>query len=195
MRMRRARGLLAVAVLLASLAPPTVSTAEDRAVGFGFNFAIGAGVGTAWSSSGASATASRPYMELANLELRLFPIDKFSIDLQWGLMQMIAVPVLYEGAAAYVQNTYFHFHFTSQRRAAFALAPCIQTAVAQVSGVPMGMVGVGSRVGVDLTSEGKSFGFGIYFRPAVQFGGAEAASGIAFEGVVELTWVWYAIKP
>lgn len=194
MKTRRVRGILAGVVLAAVLALPAVSTAEDRAVGFGFNFAFGAAGGTAWSSSGDTTTEGKPYMELANLELRLFPTDKFSIDLQWGLMQMIAVAVVYEGAAAYVQSTYFHFHFAPEQRAAFALAPCIQTAVAQVSGVPMGMVGVGSRVGVDLTSEAKSFGFGIYFRPAVQFGGTEETTGVAFEGVFELTWVWYASK-
>jgi len=182
--------LLLSCVLLSTGGVP--AQAKERSVGAGFNFAGGAGGGRAWGMGQTESDVS-PYLELLNFELRLFPVDTFSIDLQWNWLQMLLL-AKYDSTALFLQDTYFHFHTNPDSNAAFAVAPYVRFAFGALAGEPTGLIGGGSRVGVDFQSPRKAFGYGLYLRPGVMVVNAGDVSGVGWETVLEMTWVWYGFK-
>jgi len=173
----------AILLLAATLALPADASTASRRVGLGWNVAGGllAGdgdVGALW--------------EAGSIELRLFPTDRFSIDLQWDVASMIRARVDSD-IGLYAQRTYFHLHVRPQARASLAIAPYVLTHIgAAPGGGTYGNLGLGSRVGVDLLSPDRRFGLGIYGRPGlllVGVAGARPAAGFAL--LAEVTWIFY----
>lgn len=146
-----------------------------------------------------------PTLELANIELRLFPkSDRFSIDLQWnwfyslaGVIETSSQPL---SIPTYSQYTYAHFHTDPDAEAAFAVAPgfifnfgSFDTLIDFVT------LGAGCRVGVDILKSDKKFGMGIYARPGFFYTdiiGTDSSDyeGMGFELVGEVTWTFYALR-
>ena len=176
--------LATVALLTITLGVSSAQASDDRRyVGLGWNAAIGllAGdgdIGVQW--------------EAGSFELRLFPVDRFSIDLQWDIVGMIRARAESD-IGLYAQRTYFHLHLRPDARASFAVAPYVLTHIgAAPGGGAYGNLGFGSRVGVDLQNAARTFGLGIYGRPGLLLAGASGvkpAAGFAF--VVEVTWTLY----
>ena len=203
---------ICVLMLFAVLATGASASAAhpDRIIGIGWNVAAGASLGKPLSVAnfmGLDAKRSDEFafdLELACLELRIFPgTDRVSIDLQWDLVQSFAGHLWwgdhYVLVHSYLQNTYVHIHFDPDARAAFALAPGLVFAAAEIIVFDYFTIGAACRVGVDLTSGDKKFGLGIYARPAL-FGSVAAGSvhggyeRLGFEVVGELTWTFYVLR-
>ena len=152
-------------------------------MGLGWNAAIGtlAGdgdVGLLW--------------EAGSFELRLFPTDRFSIDLQWDIAGMVRARVDSD-VGLYAQRTYFHVHVRPQARVSLAIAPYVLTHIGSApGGGGYGNLGFGSRVGVDIQNIARTFGLGLYGRPGlllVGVAGARPAAG--FSLLLEVTWTFY----
>ena len=174
---------------------PVQASARDRSVGFGFNLAAGPSGGRAWDFSG-SESATGAYFELANLEMRIFPVDGFSIDMQWNWLQQVVLAVALPDTYVYMQDFHFHFHTFPDGPAGVALGPFVRLAGGKVVGEDFAMLGVGGRFGIDLQSPSKVFGHGIYLRPAVLFASASEGDiqGVGWEMLLEMTWTWYGFK-
>lgn len=184
--------VLSLSLVLASAVPASASS-KERSVGVGFNFAIGASGGRAWGMGQTSSDTSM-YMELANFELRLFPTDKFSIDLQWNWLQMVLLTTMDE-TGLFMQDTHFHFHTNPDGAAGFAVSPYLRVAFGALAGEATGLIGLGSRIGVDFQSPHKKFGYGLYFRPGAMYAKAGSqVSGVGWEAMLEMTWTWYGFK-
>lgn len=188
--------LLYLAVLLtcAMVLRPYPALARDREVGIGFNFAFGPIIGEVADSRGVIKDGIHAGIELANFELRLFPTDGFSFDLQWNWLTMATVAATVDESFIYAQSTSFHIHTKPGDLVSFAVAPTVQTQFGQYLGSPYVDIGVGSRVGVDLSGPGRKFGFGIYLRPSFHFGTVDRVDVTAFGGLLEMTWIWYGFK-
>lgn len=185
MRTHRHLATLVLATALLAIAP-TRAEAGQRTVGFGFNLAGGILGGAAWVD-GEGAGAAIPWVEVASLELQIFPIDHFSLDFQWPWLPMVYFAS--GGVPVFIQANYFHFHFTPNLPISLAFAPMIRFLVAGGGG----MVWPGMRLGLELNSPFKRFMFGIYLRPALAMWRDHGVTVAAFDGVIELTWTFYGV--
>jgi len=178
-----------LATLVLALATSGLAYAEAspdrRYVGLGWNAAVGflAGDGDIG-----------PLWEAGSFELRLFPSDRVSIDLQWDIAGMIRARAESD-IGLYAQRTYVHVHVRPRARASLAVAPYVLTHIGAARGGGVyGNLGLGARVGVDLLAPRRTFGLGIYGRPGlllVGVVGARPAAGFAL--VVEVTWTFYPV--
>ena len=189
-RIAAAFAAMALVFTLAAAAP-TQAEAGQRTVGFGFNAAVGVnGVG-AWYNGDADIEFGG-IVELASLELQLFPIDHFSIDFQWNWLWMALMAR--DGTPGYMQSTYFHFHFTPNIPISLALAPMVRFAVMDTGFGKQAIVWPGLRLGLELNSPMKRFSFGVYVRPAAAFAKIAGVSVASAEAMIELTFTFYGVK-
>lgn len=183
----RSSVVAAIVLTLVTVAVTSAVRAEEpaaprRIIGLGWNAAAGVLAGDGDAS---------PAWEAASFEVRLFPGERFSIDLQWDVIGMVRQRAE-SGAGVYMQQTYFHVHHTPDRRASLAVAPYVLTHIGAASGATLGRIGAGARVGVDLLAPGRTFGLGVYARPGfVVAGVAGARPAAGFAAVVEITWTFY----
>ncbi len=178
---------LAMAVVVAVSAP---ARAEDRVAGMGFNLAMGPAAGSVLADGLQSPMF---WFGPPNLELRLFPADHVSIDLLWDLPYM-ALALYPLGSGLYIQRTAVHFYTSAREPASLAIAPMLVTAIGRVFGEFSGAVGGGARIGVDLSSPGRMFSVGLYFRPSLQLWGTGDDLEPVLMALGEVTWTWYWFK-
>ncbi len=199
-------------------APPEIVTPAEtgRGIGFGLNFGLGLGFGDTTNAIpqdpyGEINTSTERHfdLELPGLELRIFPEDRFSLDLLFKFGNAAALRNESGGYGGwyYMVNqmdvvlmaVYFHLHgpsgaWSKDANGNFAIAPGIVFGGAQAYGSPWwGQVGTSVRVGADITSANGAFGLGIYARPGfhvLNFVGY-SEPGKAAEVMLEITWTWY----
>jgi len=166
-------------LVLAGVLLPAVASAGERLVGLGGTGALGVYI---WDEEVVFAYD-------ASFEVRLFPTDGFSIDLNIDLA---------ESAVATQVKTFFHFHVKSEgNRAYFSVAPFLSVtgvrAAQFVDDDGSGVFGLGSRIGGELLNPNRVFAMGIYLRPAFHYSLFEEEP--LGEVVFELTWMLYPPKP
>lgn len=188
--------LLVLGFWIGAAAAPRMAESRERHAGVGFNLAVGPSGGRAWDTGGSGTASDQAlYAQFAAFELRLFPVDEFSIDLQWNWLEQIIIAKTFDDSYVYMQDIHFHFHTSPDTPAGVALGPFLRVAAGKLGGEDFGMFGVGGRFGVDLQAPGKVFGHGIYFRPALLFASSDAdIEGVGWEMVLEFTWIWYGFK-
>lgn len=206
------RNAALAAMLALMLTAPSIAAASDTwTLGLGFNFAGGISAREPGNLIGIvdrdehkekNAASAVPDLEVAAFELRLFPADdRFSIDLQWYILQTIlglAQKELPAPVKIYTQNTYFHFRKDPEAKATFAVAPSFIFAVGDLLLTKFITFGAGCRVGVDIHREDRKFAMGIYARPGIMGTKMEVANsaynGLGFEMLAEVTWTFYFTK-
>jgi len=210
------------------LAPSAARAGDGWAVGVGFNFASGfsvrepgnlVGIVAREDDSSKRAWDVVPDLEIAAFELRLFPKDdRFSIDLQWYVLQTILGLVQKELPAAvpiYTQNTYFHLRKDPQARATFAVAPGVTFAAGNLLLTKFISFGAVCRIGVDVHGPERKFAMGFYARPSISLNGLEnehspyssfppedyvkdpdkpLEHGPAVDLLFEVTWTFHAFR-
>jgi len=182
---------------------PTVSIQaprfSGRLLGLGTNIGVGFGYKSTYNASPDDGYDDwHDDVELPGLELRLFPSDRFSVDLLWqiGDMTWFLEKI---GQQIACMMIFAHFYVTDgvvqNARVGFSAAPGF-IAVSNIETPSVGAIGLGTRLGVDLTSLDDLFGLGVYARPFVHV--TKDYSGTthgAFELVFEITWTWYVPRP
>jgi len=191
---------------------PRTPAEAGRAMGFGFN----AGVGLGYDSTVHGALLGEQHdglhmdLELPGFEMRLFPVDDFSIDLLFkvgslAMRHLQEIPgewYMAEGPFA-VMSVYWHFwgrdHWTGAAWITPSLAPGITVgANGTIGPLPVGMhLGFSMRMGVEVSREDRVFGWGVHLRPGL--GTGVIPWGIipdelyqpGAELMVEFTWCWY----
>jgi len=180
---------------------PTVAAplSEGRFIGLGTNIGVGFGYRDTYNASlDGFDDEWHDDVELPGLELRLFPTDRFSVDLLWQIGDMTWFREEF-GAQIGCMMIFAHFYVAdgefTDGRAGFSVAPGLLF-VSNIDAPEIGAVGLGTRVGVDLTTPDDLFGLGVYARPFfhVTKDYADVTHG-AFEMVFEITWTWYAPRP
>lgn len=147
--------------------PTKSSRPKRRLLGLGTNVGIGVGHQYTINASPKGGFDAHLDIELPGFELRIFPTDEFSIDinLQLGDMAWLAHK---GGTSFFAMMTLAHFHLFSASAGSnssvnFAIAPGFFFGARPAS--DDGMFGGGARIGVDFVDDDEVFGAGLYLRP------------------------------
>ena len=196
--------------------PSSEPIAGDRLLGFGFFYGIGAGFMGTLTAHPIQTTSDGPYlvhldMDLPGFELRIHPSREFSINLLWHIGSTIftaadtdhhfGIPV-----NSFLMTIFFHFHGPllpthNGDLTAFGIAPGLRIGRQEISAsgsyAGTNSIGFATRIGGEVVTPTKDFGFGVYFRPAISAtridGYSETIEGA--ELMVEFTWTFYAHVP
>ena len=180
---------LSTAILMqAAVASP--ARAEAPQVGIGFNMAGGvASADVETDGLSIQGLGPLPLVEIASFELRLAPTDRFSIDSQWNITSMAVSSAV--GLPRYEQNFYFHLHAPVTRNVDFAVAPMVGFALTGQPGAGYGGLNLGTRVGMEFSTESDVFEFGVYLRPGVNMIRAYGGDVAVGHAALEMTWIWH----
>jgi len=125
-------------------------------------------------------------------ELRFFPDERFSFDIDIDVAQSIQESVLLETRNAFHAKLYFHRHVLSEVAGYFAAAPFVGFRVYPGQPKAVATFDVGGRIGGEIMSPAGVFGLGIYGRPGLVLG--EDPDGhfqLACEVLLEVTFMAY----
>lgn len=127
-----------------------------------------------------------------SFELRVFPDDRFSFDLNIDVAQSIQESTRLDSRTAFHAKLYFHRHVLSEVAGYFAAAPFVGLRV--YSGQPSTVLSFdfGGRIGGEIMSKGGALGLGIYGRPGLVLShDVDDKPQLACEVLLEVTFMAY----
>ena len=183
--------LLLILTLLLSLGllhTQQAHAASQRTVGFGVNLAGGIWGVSLWADGEGGTIPVGPYLEALSPELRLHPVDMFSIDLQWNVMWSVLFSM--SGVPFYLQSIYTTFHITPKLPVCLAVAPMFKFMVIDGAVLP----GLGARLGIEFNGPGRVFCLGLHLKPSAYIVTDGSAGAAIPEVVFETTFTWFHVK-
>jgi len=127
-----------------------------------------------------------------SFELRIFPDDRFSFDINIDIAQSIQESTSLEGRSAFHAKLYFHRHVLSEVAGYFAAAPFVGLRVYPGTPTTVESFDFGGRIGGEIMSPGGTWGLGIYGRPGLVLSkDPDGKTQLACEVLLELTFMAY----
>ncbi len=197
-------------------APRRTAAETGRAVGFGMNTAWGLGWGSTTNTPLLGEQHDGPHMDIEppGLELRLFPSDAFSIDVLIRIGSLLLRAALeqpnewgYEEGPIPALNIYFHFWGEPRWAGGVWLTPSIGPGIALGGRYAIGPLlfpphtGITMRLGLEISSADRGFGWGVHVRPGIGMGGPVVALidsddlAAGAEVLLEFSWHLYSPRP
>ena len=127
-----------------------------------------------------------------SFELRVFPDDRFSFDLNIDIAQSLKESHQLDNRTAFHAKLYFHRHVLTEVAGYFAAAPFVGLRV--YSGQPSSVASfdVGGRIGGEVMSANGVNGLGIYGRPGLVLSNdLDGKLQLACEVLLEVTFMAY----
>lgn len=179
--------------------PEYRSPTHARQPGYAMRRRIGFGGATrAGVESIPQRSITEPQAEFLTLELRLVAGDYFSFDWLVDFIGPLATAAAEGGRYPLEFKTTLlaHFSIATSRRTAVAVAPGMHIhAIPYDLGDPEdsdAIIYFAFRLGVDLSTPGREFGFGIYLRPQIGAAVDRPGDGTRVEVYAEIAWTLFA---